>query len=387
MAGWRRPVAEGCRSTAVGGTGPTEVGAPPEAQVPGLRVGSTGRECSRRWPVRTPVTPSTSRAGRRPDRAGRRPDRRSKEKGTPGRAGRGADGVGTPAGMRAAPRLGCGSACSGRWRSAGVVGLVPLRGRGSGRCSGCCCPSTTGPSRWRAWWTGCGGRIRRRRRRRRCRATSPGCAGCSSRTARRRGGASWSPRRPGTACGSTSAALDAALFEQIVEQARPALAAGAPELALARLRRALGLWRGEAYEDLGDAEFAVRRAGPAGRAAAGRHRRPPRCRARARPCPGPGRRAAAAGGRAPVAGAVLGPADGRALRVGAAGGGAGRLPLAPGPGSWTRSVSSPARSCGRWRRPSSRSGPAGCARTPCARRACRPGWARTRTRWSAGTRS
>ncbi len=54
-----------------------------------------------------------------------------------------------------------------------------------------------------------------------------------------------------------AAALDAALFEQLVEQARPALAAGAPELAFARFRRALGLWRGEAYEDLGDAEFAV----------------------------------------------------------------------------------------------------------------------------------
>ncbi|WP_239310837.1 BTAD domain-containing putative transcriptional regulator, partial [Frankia sp. Cj3] len=54
-----------------------------------------------------------------------------------------------------------------------------------------------------------------------------------------------------------TAALDAALFKQLVGQARPALLAGAPELAFARFRRALELWRGDAYEDLGDAEFAV----------------------------------------------------------------------------------------------------------------------------------
>ncbi|MCK9926644.1 winged helix-turn-helix domain-containing protein [Frankia sp. Mgl5] len=54
-----------------------------------------------------------------------------------------------------------------------------------------------------------------------------------------------------------STALDAALFEQLAEQARRAFAAGAPELARARFRRALGLWRGDAYEDLLDLEFAA----------------------------------------------------------------------------------------------------------------------------------
>ncbi len=52
-------------------------------------------------------------------------------------------------------------------------------------------------------------------------------------------------------------AVDVALFERLVGQARLALTAGAPELGLARLERALGLWRGDAYQDLGDAGFAV----------------------------------------------------------------------------------------------------------------------------------
>uniref|UniRef100_UPI001EF3EF8E nSTAND1 domain-containing NTPase n=1 Tax=Frankia sp. Cj3 TaxID=2880976 RepID=UPI001EF3EF8E len=62
---------------------------------------------------------------------------------------------------------------------------------------------------------------------------------------------------PGYSLRAGTAALDAAVFEQLAGQARQALAAGAPELALARLRRALGLWRGEAYENLDDAEFVV----------------------------------------------------------------------------------------------------------------------------------
>jgi len=52
-------------------------------------------------------------------------------------------------------------------------------------------------------------------------------------------------------------AVDAALFELLAGKGARALAAGAPELALARLRRALALWRGEAYEDLPDAAFAA----------------------------------------------------------------------------------------------------------------------------------
>jgi DNA-binding SARP family transcriptional activator len=52
-------------------------------------------------------------------------------------------------------------------------------------------------------------------------------------------------------------AVDAALFELLVGKGARALSAGAPELALARLRRALALWRGEAYEDLPDAAFAT----------------------------------------------------------------------------------------------------------------------------------
>ncbi|SNQ49734.1 hypothetical protein FRACA_370011 [Frankia canadensis] len=51
--------------------------------------------------------------------------------------------------------------------------------------------------------------------------------------------------------------LDVTLFEELLEQARPVLAAGAPELALTRLRRASRLWRGAAYEDVGDAEFVL----------------------------------------------------------------------------------------------------------------------------------
>jgi len=55
-----------------------------------------------------------------------------------------------------------------------------------------------------------------------------------------------------------AAALDVSTFERLVDEGRRALAAGAPELAGARLRRGLELWRGEAYQDLADVEFAVR---------------------------------------------------------------------------------------------------------------------------------
>ncbi|TCJ30281.1 BTAD domain-containing putative transcriptional regulator [Parafrankia sp. BMG5.11] len=52
-------------------------------------------------------------------------------------------------------------------------------------------------------------------------------------------------------------AVDVGQFEWLVDGARRARDGGSAELAAARLRRALRLWRGDAYEDLGEAAFAV----------------------------------------------------------------------------------------------------------------------------------
>ena len=50
--------------------------------------------------------------------------------------------------------------------------------------------------------------------------------------------------------------LDAYRFERLVAEGTEARAAGNPELALSRLKRALGLWHGPALADVADAGFA-----------------------------------------------------------------------------------------------------------------------------------
>src|SRR5215218_7907945 len=51
--------------------------------------------------------------------------------------------------------------------------------------------------------------------------------------------------------------LDAAVFERLLAEGREARADGNPALAVSRLRRALGLWRGPALADVRDVEPAA----------------------------------------------------------------------------------------------------------------------------------
>lgn len=54
--------------------------------------------------------------------------------------------------------------------------------------------------------------------------------------------------------------VDAYRFERLARRGREALAAGQPDVAAGRLRDALGLWRGPALADVGDAPFVVAQA-------------------------------------------------------------------------------------------------------------------------------
>jgi len=62
-------------------------------------------------------------------------------------------------------------------------------------------------------------------------------------------------RQPGYLLRVAPGALDAARFEELTEAARRALADGAADAAGSMLREALGLWRGQAFEEFADTEF------------------------------------------------------------------------------------------------------------------------------------
>jgi WD40 repeat protein/DNA-binding SARP family transcriptional activator/type II secretory pathway predicted ATPase ExeA len=64
-------------------------------------------------------------------------------------------------------------------------------------------------------------------------------------------------REPGYLLQVPPEALDAARFEELAAQARRALARGAAEDAAALLHEALGLWRGQAYQEFLDTDLAV----------------------------------------------------------------------------------------------------------------------------------
>ncbi|MGL6280732.1 MAG: AfsR/SARP family transcriptional regulator, partial [Gaiella sp.] len=63
-------------------------------------------------------------------------------------------------------------------------------------------------------------------------------------------------RHAGYALELDAAAIDSARFEQLAEEAARVLATGNPELALSLADQGLGLWRGDAYAGLLDADFA-----------------------------------------------------------------------------------------------------------------------------------
>jgi DNA-binding SARP family transcriptional activator len=62
-------------------------------------------------------------------------------------------------------------------------------------------------------------------------------------------------REPGYLVRVAPGALDAERFEELTAQARCALAAGAADAAESMLREALGLWRGQAFEEFLDTDF------------------------------------------------------------------------------------------------------------------------------------
>jgi WD40 repeat protein/DNA-binding SARP family transcriptional activator len=64
-------------------------------------------------------------------------------------------------------------------------------------------------------------------------------------------------RQPGYLLRVAPGALDATRFEELAAQARRALANGAADAAASTLREALGLWRGQAFEEFLDGEVAV----------------------------------------------------------------------------------------------------------------------------------
>ena len=64
-------------------------------------------------------------------------------------------------------------------------------------------------------------------------------------------------RQPGYLLRVASGALDVAHFEELTAQARHALTGGEADAAGSLLREALGLWRGQAFEEFLDSEFAV----------------------------------------------------------------------------------------------------------------------------------
>jgi DNA-binding SARP family transcriptional activator len=64
-------------------------------------------------------------------------------------------------------------------------------------------------------------------------------------------------RQPGYLLRVPPEALDAARFEQLTAQARRALVAGQADAAGSLLRQALGLWRGQAYQEFLDSEVTV----------------------------------------------------------------------------------------------------------------------------------
>jgi DNA-binding SARP family transcriptional activator len=64
-------------------------------------------------------------------------------------------------------------------------------------------------------------------------------------------------RQPGYLLRVASGALDVAHFEELTAQARHVLAGGEADAAGSLLREALGLWRGQAFEEFLDSEFAV----------------------------------------------------------------------------------------------------------------------------------
>ena len=166
-------------------------------------------------------------------------------------------------------------------------------------------------------------------------------------------------RQPGYLLRVAPGALDATRFEELTAQARRALAEGTAEAAASMLREALGLWRGQAFEEFLDSDFGAAESRPPGRAAAGRAGGSDRGRPAAGPAPGAGGRAGGAGPRAAAAGAAVGPAA-----AGVVPGRVGR-PMrcwpTSGPGrSWSRSsASTRGRSC------------AGCTRRSWPRT---PGW-------------
>jgi DNA-binding SARP family transcriptional activator len=64
-------------------------------------------------------------------------------------------------------------------------------------------------------------------------------------------------REPGYLLRVPPESLDATRFEELIAAARRALASGADEKAASMLRRALGLWRGQAFEEFLDSDFAA----------------------------------------------------------------------------------------------------------------------------------
>jgi DNA-binding SARP family transcriptional activator len=75
--------------------------------------------------------------------------------------------------------------------------------------------------------------------------------------ARGAGGEVLVTRQPGYLLRVAPGALDAARFEELTAKARRALADGSAQAAASMLREALGLWRGQAFEEFLDSEFAV----------------------------------------------------------------------------------------------------------------------------------
>jgi Bacterial transcriptional activator domain/AAA ATPase domain len=67
----------------------------------------------------------------------------------------------------------------------------------------------------------------------------------------------WSPASRATCCEWRPGALDATQFEELTAQARRALSDGQADTAASLLREALGLWRGQPFEEFLDADVAV----------------------------------------------------------------------------------------------------------------------------------
>jgi DNA-binding SARP family transcriptional activator len=64
-------------------------------------------------------------------------------------------------------------------------------------------------------------------------------------------------RQPGYLLRVAPGALDTVRFEELTAKARRALSEGEADAAASTLREALGLWRGRAFEEFLDADFAV----------------------------------------------------------------------------------------------------------------------------------